>query len=129
MSSDVGPRDIEVQKEDQLNINKYSQMNQRYSELEKSIGDYKNQVQSVSDALEEVMITMEPDALKMRFGDSFFATSEEAATARLEKAKKELEDSLRKATDEIEELSGEMEVVKKKLNAKFGDSINLERDR
>eukprot|EP00397_Hematodinium_sp_SG-2012_P065379 GEMP01094937.1.p1 GENE.GEMP01094937.1~~GEMP01094937.1.p1 ORF type:complete len:131 (+),score=30.04 GEMP01094937.1:71-463(+) len=122
----VGPRDIEVSRDDQNRINEYSRMNQKYQELEKDIEGYKDTVRTYTDALEEVLLCMDPEGIKMRFGETFFPAADLDVTERVEGLKSELEAKLSTTTDEIETISTKMDAMKKILYAKFGESINLE---
>merc|ERR1712032_649476 len=120
-------RDIEVEKDDQTRINKFSRLNMRYDELDGEIAKLRKKVQTYKDAIDEVSGCMEEDGVLLRVGEVYTAADEDTVNERLEKCIEEDEARLRGCTDEIEEVKTQMDALKKVLYSKFGSSINLEK--
>mmetsp|Transcript_20539 Transcript_20539/g.30598 ORF Transcript_20539/g.30598 Transcript_20539/m.30598 type:complete len:127 (+) Transcript_20539:80-460(+) len=125
--SDVEMKDIEVAKEDQQNINKFSRLNLRYDELDEDLVKIKKDIQNYKDATEEVEGCMQDDGLLLKIGEAYVKSEEDDVLAKLEALRENSEKELNSKTDEIEEVKTEMDKLKKLLYAKFGNSINLEK--
>jgi chaperonin cofactor prefoldin len=118
---------IEVLAVDQLDINKYSGLNYKFREIEAEEVQLRARVQILSDALEELSLSMEDsDGLMLCIGEAFFKTTEEDAENKLEQSKQFAEDRLLKISKEIETIRKEMDVVGDRLKSKFGEQINLD---
>merc|ERR1719217_996983 len=113
--------DIEVNKEDQENINKFSRMNLKFDDLEEEISKLKKQIQTYKDAVEEI------EGCMVKIGEVFTPQDEDTVTEKLNKMMDDAEKRLGEATEEIEEVKTNMDGMKKTLYAKFGSNINLER--
>lgn len=125
--SAVEARDIEVDKEDQVRINRFSRLNLRYDELDEEIKSLKKSIQTYKDATEEVEGCMEMDGLMLKVGEAYTPVEEDAVTDHLSKLTEQDEARLTECIDEIETVKTEMGELKKVLYAKFGSSINLEK--
>mmetsp|Transcript_25658 Transcript_25658/g.72510 ORF Transcript_25658/g.72510 Transcript_25658/m.72510 type:complete len:129 (+) Transcript_25658:39-425(+) len=123
----VESRDIEVEKEDQLRINQFSRLNLRYDELDEEIRRLKKEVQTCKDATEEIEACMESDGIFLKVGEAYTAVDEDSALEKLSKLMEDAEARYSECTDEIEQVKTDMDKLKKKLYAKFGTSINLEK--
>ena len=64
--------DIEVTKDDQLNINNFSKMFQRKQELDESLTKMKEKINSHQDTLDEIELNDDDEPLRYRFGACFF---------------------------------------------------------
>jgi chaperonin cofactor prefoldin len=118
---------IEVAAADQLDINKYSGLNYRFREIEQEEESLRSRVQILTDALEELSLSMEDaDGLMLAIGEAFFQTTEEEAEKKLEQSKKFAEDRLKVVASEIEDIKRQMNVIGDRLKSKFGDQINLD---
>merc|ERR1712151_200953 len=117
-------KDIQVQKDDQMRINKFSRLNLRYDDLDEEITRLKKNAQTYKDATEEIESCMELDGgIMMRVGEAFTPVEEDSATEHLSKLLEQVEAQLSEKTDEIEEVKTEMDALKKVLYSKFGNSI------
>ena len=119
--------DVQMTREDQERITRFSTLNHRFDDLGKQIEEKEKLASGLGDAAEEVMMCMDPEGILYRFGDSFLPLDEDEATEKLEGLKSLEEAALRSLKDEIEQVKTEMDTTKKDLYAKFGDSINLEK--
>merc|ERR1740129_2578753 len=108
MASD-GPQDIEVNKDDQKRINRFSRLNLRYDDLDEQIKNLKKDVQTYTDATEEIEGCMESDGVMIKIGEAYSKIDEDSAVERLAKLSEQAETSLREKTDEIEKVKEEMD--------------------
>ena len=69
--TDVEQKDIEVAREDQERINKFSRLNMRFDELDEEITTMKSEIQAFKDAVEEVEGCMEADGILMKIGEAY----------------------------------------------------------
>ena len=125
--TDVEQKDIEVAREDQERINKFSRLNMRFDELDEEITTMKSEIQAFKDAVEEVEGCMEADGILMKIDEAYTSVDEDSVTEKLTRLIDDSEASLSKKSDEIEHVKTELDSLKKLLYGKFGTSINLEK--
>ena len=125
--TDVEQKDIEVAREDQERINKFSRLNMRFDELDEEITTMKSEIQAFKDAVEEVEGCMEADGILMKIGEAYTSVDEDSVTEKLTRLIDDSEASLSKKSDEIEHVKTGLDSLKKLLYGKFGTSINLEK--
>ena len=118
---------LDILREDQVRINKFSYLNMQNHEIQREIKISEEKANALQDALDELEIAMEPEA-RIMIGESFVTCSEEEALARLERLRDSKRDELNKIKAQSEGIQKEMAGLKTYLNAKFGNSINLEED-
>ncbi|CAE7351984.1 AIP3 [Symbiodinium sp. CCMP2592] len=125
--SDVEQKDIEVAREDQQRINRFSRLNLRYDDLDEEIAKIKKDVQTYKDASEEIEGCMEDNGIMVKLGEVFTPVDEDSVLEKLTNLIEKSEAALSQKSDEIETVRGELDSLKKVLYAKFGTSINLEK--
>ncbi|CAJ1445002.1 unnamed protein product, partial [Effrenium voratum] len=125
--ADVEQKDIEVARDDQERINKFSRLNMKYDELDEEITTMKSEVQNYKDAVEEIEGCMEENGVMMKVGEAYTLVEEDTVLEKLQKLVEDSEASLSQKSDEIEKVKGDLDALKKVLYAKFGTSINLEK--
>lgn len=118
--TDVEQKDIEVAREDQERINKFSRLNMRFDELDEEITTMKSEIQAFKDAVEEVEGCMEADGILMKIGEAYTSVDEDSVTEKLTRLIDDSEASLSKKSDEIEHVKTELDSLKKLLYGKFG---------
>ncbi|CAJ1411137.1 unnamed protein product [Effrenium voratum] len=123
--ADVEQKDIEVARDDQERINKFSRLT--YDELDEEITTMKSEVQNYKDAVEEIEGCMEENGVMMKVGEAYTLVEEDTVLEKLQKLVEDSEASLSQKSDEIEKVKGDLDALKKVLYAKFGTSINLEK--
>ncbi|AEO71169.1 d96be9ee-9997-4252-8003-26993845a040 [Thermothielavioides terrestris] len=118
--------EVEVRREDQDKINKFSRLHQRELSLVEELKAKNKEKEELDDITTELELADEEDTVPYKIGDAFFhiplAQAQELlgiSTARLEEEIGELDDKL----DRIRE---EMTQLKVELYARFGKTINLE---
>mmetsp|Transcript_89581 Transcript_89581/g.109624 ORF Transcript_89581/g.109624 Transcript_89581/m.109624 type:complete len:127 (-) Transcript_89581:102-482(-) len=125
--TDVEQKDIEVAREDQQRINRFSRLNMKFDELDEEIAAMKTEVQAFKDAVDEIEGCMEADGILLKIGEAYTSVDEDSVTEKLTKLIDESEASLSQKSDEIEQVKSELDSLKKLLYGKFGSSINLEK--
>eukprot|EP00793_Prasinoderma_coloniale_P001776 PRCOL_00003582-RA len=116
-----------VTKEDQAAINKFSQLNNRLSELELVVKAKREDLENFEEAGNELMLA-DDDETKYLMGEVFVTIANDAAEEKLQEATDAAQALVEEHEEEIEKIKGEMEDLKAKLKVKFGDSIQLEQD-
>ncbi|KAK2610204.1 hypothetical protein N8I77_003654 [Diaporthe amygdali] len=118
--------EVEVRREDQDKINKFSRLHQRELKYEEELKVKSKEKEELDDITMELELADEDDKIPYKIGDSFFHVTVsqaqgmlEASTARIEEDVSQLEDKLSTAREEMTQLKVE-------LYARFGRSINLE---
>ncbi|OMJ68380.1 hypothetical protein SteCoe_34182 [Stentor coeruleus] len=118
---------LDILKEDQIRINKYSYLNMQNHEVQRELKISEEKVNALQDALDELEIAMESE-VRIMIGESFVLCSEETALSRLEKLRDAKKEELSNLRAQAEISQKEMSALKTYLYAKFGSSINLEED-
>ncbi|OMJ73619.1 hypothetical protein SteCoe_27664 [Stentor coeruleus] len=118
---------LDILKEDQVRINKYSYLNMQNHEVQRELKINEEKVNALQDALDELEIAMESE-VRIMIGESFVLCSEENALSRLEKLRDVKKEELNRLRAQAEISQKEMNALKTYLYAKFGSSINLEED-
>ncbi|KAI0511324.1 probable prefoldin subunit 4 [Dendrobium catenatum] len=119
--------EVEVTWEDQLNINKFGRLNNRFHELEDEIKIAKENNESLEDASNELILSDE-DIVRFQIGEIFAHMPREQVESKLEIMKQNSSKELEKLEEEKESVLAQMAHLKKVLYGKFKDSINLEED-
>ncbi|EDO07852.1 Prefoldin subunit family protein [Babesia bovis T2Bo] len=116
--------DYEISEEDQNNIVQFSKVFNERNQAEKRLKTLKEQVQNLTDAEEELMITMDTPYLKI--GDCFLRFEESELGSHLEQQKDESNAEIEKLESSLQELTAKSTELKAMLYAKLGNRINLE---
>ncbi|KAI2616295.1 Prefoldin, subunit 4 [Hypoxylon sp. NC1633] len=118
--------EVEVRREDQDKINKFSRLHQRELDLEDKLKTKNKEKEELDDIAMELELIDEDEKIPYKIGEAFFhiplPQAQEmlaSATSRVEKDVSALEDKLTTVKDEMTQL-------KIQLYARFGRSINLE---
>ncbi|KAL0903616.1 hypothetical protein M5K25_028007 [Dendrobium thyrsiflorum] len=119
--------EVEVTWEDQLNINKFGRLNNRFHELEDEIKIAKENNESLEDASNELILS-EEDIVRFQIGEIFAHMPREQVESKLEIMKENSSKELEKLGEEKVSVLAQMAHLKKVLYGKFKDSINLEED-
>ncbi|XP_078437367.1 ABI3-interacting protein 3 isoform X2 [Wolffia australiana] len=106
--------DTEVTWEDQLNINKFSRLNNRFHELEDEIKIAKDKNENVEDASNELILSDE-DVVRFQIGEVFAHVAREDVEENLENMKEEAARHLERLEAEKETVLAQMGDLKKIL--------------
>ncbi|KAI9334505.1 putative GIM3-Gim complex component [Zopfochytrium polystomum] len=119
--------DIDVSWADQQNINNFSKMNAKMTDLEESYEEKKKEKEYLDDLEGELELADEDEPMRCRIGDAYVLLPLDECKARVERDKDEIGKELEKLRGEMDQLQGRMNELKKTLYARFGKSINLEK--
>ncbi|CAG8446662.1 11157_t:CDS:2 [Ambispora gerdemannii] len=118
--------DAEVTWEDQQQINSFSKLNAKHSDLEEIYNAKKIEKESLEDLSSELELADEQ--VKYKIGEAFITLPLEEAQERIERESELLTQELEKLKHDMDGLVEKMDQLKVLLYGKFGKAINLERD-
>ncbi|CAG5095077.1 Oidioi.mRNA.OKI2018_I69.XSR.g14021.t1.cds [Oikopleura dioica] len=122
---------IEVLREDQEKINKFSRLNGQLTEVDQMIEQRTKIVKDIADAneiVEELQITDDEAPVHFKIGECFFLQTCENMGDLIVAEQENLKAELAKHELNKKTIVDEMNGLKKQLYAKFGDQIHLERE-
>jgi prefoldin subunit 4 len=119
--------DAQVSWEDQQNINKFSKLVQKLDYIEQVQADRKQELELLIDLLAEIELNDEEEAVKYKIGEAFIQMTTAKAKEMIDRKESELKENLKDLDDEQSTINKELAKLKQLLYAKFGNSINLER--
>ncbi|KAJ4364270.1 hypothetical protein N0V85_009295 [Neurospora sp. IMI 360204] len=119
--------EIEVRREDQDKINRFSRLHQRELAIEDELKNKNKEKEELDDLDTELELVEDEDELvQYKIGDSFFHIPHEQAKEMLGIAAAKLEKEIEDLEDKLETIRKEMTGLKVDLYARFGKTINLE---
>ncbi|KAF7533234.1 hypothetical protein G7054_g7277 [Neopestalotiopsis clavispora] len=123
--------EVEVRREDQDKINKFSRLHQKELKIQEAL-DVKNssvlqkEKEELDDITTELELADEDDLVPYKIGDAFFHVSLEQAQEMLATSTSNIEEEVSALEDKMGTVKDEMTQLKVELYARFGRSINLE---
>ncbi|KAK1986381.1 Prefoldin subunit-domain-containing protein [Colletotrichum cereale] len=138
--------EVEVRREDQDKINKFSRLHQRELIIEEELknksvslalllgqeaasnrrGAVQKEKEELDDLSTELELADEDEAVPYKIGDAYFHVSQPQAIEMLEQASAKIEEEVEGLESKLETIKEEMTQLKVELYARFGKSINLE---
>ncbi|PCD36886.1 hypothetical protein FGRA07_07890 [Fusarium graminearum] len=118
--------EVEVRREDQDKINRFSRLHQRELVLGDELSSKNKEKEELDDLSTELELADEDEKIQYKIGDAFFHVSVEQAQEMLEKATETLEEESTSLEDKLSSIREEMTKLKVDLYARFGKQINLE---
>ncbi|RSL97892.1 hypothetical protein CEP52_010648 [Fusarium oligoseptatum] len=124
--------EVEVRREDQDKINRFSRLHQRETVLEEELSAKNKEKEELEDLSTELELADEDekDSVQTLFtykiGDAFFHVSLEQAQEMLEEATEKLEEESTELEEKLSSIREDMTKLKVELYARFGKQINLE---
>ncbi|KAL7623637.1 hypothetical protein AAE478_005189 [Parahypoxylon ruwenzoriense] len=118
--------EVEVRREDQDKINKFSRLHQRELNLEEELKAKNKEKEELDDITTELELADEDDAIPYKIGDAFFHLPLPQAQEMLASSTSRVEEDVSALEDKLSVLKDEMTQLKVELYARFGRSINLE---
>ncbi|KAI2622604.1 Prefoldin subunit-domain-containing protein [Xylaria nigripes] len=118
--------EVEVRREDQDKINKFSRLHQRELNLEEELKNKNKEKEELDDVTLELELADEDEKVPYKIGDAFFHVSLSQAQEMLVSSTSRIEDELSELEDKMATTREEMQQLKIELYARFGRSINLE---
>ncbi|KAI1754962.1 Prefoldin subunit-domain-containing protein [Xylaria castorea] len=118
--------EVEVRREDQDKINKFSRLHQRELNLEEELKSKNKEKEEFDDVTLELELADEDENVPYKIGDAFFHIPLSQAQEMLAESSSRMEDEVSELEDKIGTTKEEMQQLKVELYARFGRSINLE---
>ncbi|KAK2598105.1 hypothetical protein QQS21_005736 [Conoideocrella luteorostrata] len=118
--------EVEVRREDQDKINKFSRLHQRELAIEEELRVKNKEKEELDDLSTELELADEDEKIQYKIGDTFFHIPLEQAQEMLEEATTKIDDDTSKLEDRISTVREDMQQLKVELYARFGKQINLE---
>ncbi|GAB1313526.1 Prefoldin subunit 4 [Madurella fahalii] len=123
---DAVGEEIEVRREDQDKINKFSRLHQRELLIEEQLKVKNKEKEEVDDITTELELADEEDVVPYKIGDAFFHLPLDQAQELLGISAAKLEEEIGELEDNLGNIREEMTQLKVELYARFGRTINLE---
>ncbi|KAK1836070.1 Prefoldin subunit-domain-containing protein [Podospora conica] len=122
----VGGDEIEVRREDQDKINKFSRLHQRELLIEEELGAKNKEKEELDDITAELELADEDELVPYKIGDAFFHVPLDKAQEMLGTSGTRVEEDISELEDKLGTIRQEMTQLKVDLYARFGRTINLE---
>ncbi|KAK4122771.1 Prefoldin, subunit 4 [Parathielavia appendiculata] len=118
--------EVEVRREDQDKINKFSRLHQHELLIEEELKTKNKEKEELDDITTELELVDEDDTVPYKVGDAFFHIPLPQAQELLGISTAKLEEEIEALEDKLSSIRGEMTQIKVELYARFGKAINLE---
>ncbi|KAI1199348.1 Prefoldin subunit-domain-containing protein [Nemania serpens] len=122
----TGGDEVEVRREDQDKINKFSRLHQRELNLQDELKSKNKEKEELDDVTLELELADEDEKVPYKIGDAFFHLPLPLAQDMLASSTSRIEEEVSELEDKIGTTKEEMQQLKIELYARFGRSINLE---
>ncbi|KAL8435431.1 hypothetical protein ACSSS7_002502 [Eimeria intestinalis] len=119
--------EIDVTEEAQKRLCRFSYLSHCTGIMEERLAVLKKNVSTLNDASEEVTVSFAEDDLWIKVGECFFHQDADAVQERLTSMQDEARSELRKLDSELTAHRSEMQDLKVKLYAEFGNRVNLDK--
>ncbi|KAK8129790.1 prefoldin subunit [Apiospora kogelbergensis] len=118
--------EVEVRREDQDKINKFSRLHQKELNIEEELRVKHKEKEELDDITTELELADEDELVPYKIGDAFFNVPLEQAQEMLATSSSKIEEDVSALEDKMGTIRDEMTQLKVELYARFGRSINLE---
>ncbi|KAK0673512.1 Prefoldin subunit-domain-containing protein [Cercophora samala] len=118
--------EIEVRREDQDKINKFSRLHSHTLTLEDELKVKNKEKEELDDITTELELADEDDLVPYKIGDAFFHLPLPQAQELLGLSTAKIEEEIGELEDKMATIREEMTQLKVELYARFGKTINLE---
>ncbi|KAL8365312.1 hypothetical protein RB595_004221 [Gaeumannomyces hyphopodioides] len=118
--------EVEVRREDQDKINRFSRLHQRELTIEDELKAKNKEKEELDDVSAELELADEDETVPYKVGDAFFHVSLPQAQEMLGISGSKLESAIEELEDSLGTIKEEMTQLKVELYARFGKSIQLE---
>ncbi|KFY38073.1 hypothetical protein V494_04527 [Pseudogymnoascus sp. VKM F-4513 (FW-928)] len=122
----TGADEIEVRREDQDKINKFSRLHQRELNLEDELKAKHKEKEDLEDISNELELADEEDMIPYKIGDSFISLPLPDVQELLSTNTTKIEEEVAVLEEKLGTIKEGMQELKVELYARFGRSINLE---
>jgi prefoldin subunit 4 len=118
--------EIEVRREDQDKINKFSRLHQHELTIEEELKTKNKEKEELDDITNELELADEDDIIPYKVGDAFFHVPLPQAQEMLGISGAKVEEEITVLEEKLANIRQDMMQLKVELYARFGKSINLE---
>ncbi|KAK3297871.1 Prefoldin subunit-domain-containing protein [Chaetomium fimeti] len=118
--------EVEVRREDQDKINKFSRLHQHELSIEEELKTKNKEKEELDDITNELELADEDDTVPYKIGDAFFHLPLPQAQEMLEQSTTRLDEEIGELEDKMGTIREQMTQLKVDLYARFGKTINLE---
>ncbi|KAI0876519.1 Prefoldin subunit-domain-containing protein [Hypoxylon argillaceum] len=118
--------EVEVRREDQDKINKFSRLHQRELLYEEELKSKNKEKEELDDVTLELELADEDEKVPYKIGDAFFHIPLSDAQEMLALSTSRIEEEVSELEEKMGTIKEEMQELKVQLYARFGRSINLE---
>ncbi|KAB5586213.1 Prefoldin subunit-domain-containing protein [Coniochaeta sp. 2T2.1] len=118
--------EIEVRREDQDKINRFSRLHQRELLMMDELKTLAKEREELDDITTELELADEDELVRYKIGDAFFHVALPVAQEMLGFSTSRVEEKLRQKEEKLEDIRAEMTELKVDLYSRFGKTINLE---
>ncbi|EKG12250.1 hypothetical protein MPH_10631 [Macrophomina phaseolina MS6] len=118
--------EVQVRREDQDKINKFSRLHQREKLLEEELKTKQKDKEDLEEVSTELELVDEEDKVPYKIGDSFVSLPQPEVLELLSESTEKIDKDVAVLEEELRGVRDEMEELKVALYARFGRSINLE---
>lgn len=122
----AGNEDMEVRREDQEKINRFSSLHQKEEVLEEELRGMMKEKEDLAEISDELELVDEEEKVPYQVGDCFVSLAQPQALKRIESSTERIDQEIAELKTKLEGIQEEMGVLKKALYGRFGRSINLE---
>ncbi|KAL6885102.1 Prefoldin, subunit 4 [Trichoderma longibrachiatum] len=117
---------VEVRREDQDKINRFSRLHQREIALKEELQLKSKEKEELDDISTELELADEDEKIPYKIGDAFFHLSLEQAQEMLGTATTRIDEETAALEEKLDAIREEMSQLKVELYGRFGKQINLE---
>ncbi|KAG7285456.1 hypothetical protein NEMBOFW57_010084 [Staphylotrichum longicolle] len=118
--------EVEVRREDQDKINKFSRLHQHELSIEEELSTKNKEKEELDDITTELELADEEDTVPYKIGDAFFHLPLPQAQEMLGLSTAKLDEEIEELEEKLGHIRDEMTQLKVELYARFGKTINLE---
>ncbi|KAL9630782.1 MAG: hypothetical protein Q9164_006243 [Protoblastenia rupestris] len=122
----IGQDELEVRREDQDKINKFSRLHSRETALEEELKVKAKDKEDLEEISNELELADDDEKIPYKIGDTFMSLPLPEVQELLAASTEKIEESVAGVEGKLSTIREEMEQLKVALYARFGKSINLE---
>ncbi|TKX24993.1 putative prefoldin subunit [Elsinoe australis] len=126
LSKQEESEEVEVRKEDQEKINRFSTLHRKVGVIEEELKKKQKEKEDIEEISNELELADEDEKISYKVGDSFMLLPLEKVQELLSQAVQDVETEVTVLEEKSDQLREEMTGLKAALYGRFGKSINLE---
>ncbi|KAF2492373.1 Prefoldin, subunit 4 [Lophium mytilinum] len=123
---EAATEDIEVRREDQEKINKFSTLHQKETGIEEELKGKQKEKEDLEEISTELELVDEDEKVPYKIGDCFVSLPQSEVLELLTASTEDIDQDVTKLEEKLGAVREQMSELKVALYARFGRSINLE---